>query len=235
LTRLQCLLPAVLVLSLVMATSASAQEWTEFYSPIDLFRVTLPGKPTVEETSHTSFYDNVYPARVYRANEGRNRYSITVVDYTDAKRINDERRKACPPDRYCTQGAPHDVRSAMDHAAGTFVRREGVKLTFLGWGVQDRVEGRLLRFTNADLSRTTVAIHMHEDRLYIVEATVPARAAESGVLHHSLQFLDTKGHLVRYSAIYTNGFPAPPREEQEDNVDFVKRTNADFLRARQVK
>jgi hypothetical protein len=226
------LIPAALVL--LMSGPAGAQEWGEFYSAIDLFKINVPGKPTVEEIKYASYYGNLYPARVYRIDEGANRYSITAVDYTDAVRINQERRKACKDGAPCTQGPEYDVLSAMDHATWEIMKR-AAKVTFFGWGVQDRISGRQLRFANADGTKGVVSIHMHENRLYIVEATLPARAGEPGLLHHSLQFIDSKGHLARYKTVYTNGYPAPPREEQEDNADFVKRTNADFLKARQAK
>jgi hypothetical protein len=52
---------------------------------------------------------------------------------------------------------------------------------------------------------------MHDNRLYITEATVPAGYPEPGLFQQSLRFLDKEGNNVRYDTIYTNGFPAPPR------------------------
>jgi hypothetical protein len=240
--RLTGLIPAAMVLCMAMAGPAVAQEWTEFYSAVDLFRINLPGKPKIQETTYTSEYDNVFPARIYTAEEGPNRYSITVADYSDARRIHAERgAKMCPKGSGCSAGLwSDDVRGAMDYATWKLTQRD-TKLTFIGWVSNDRVEGRLLRFTNADRSRTLVAIHMFEDRLYIVEATAPENVPEPGILQQSMQFLDTNGHIVRYQSVYSNGpgtpggLPIPLREEQEDNADFVKRTNADFLKARQGK
>ena len=47
-------------------------------------------------------------------------------------------------------------------------------MTYFGWAAIDRVAGRYIHLTNPDRSRTFFAIYMHEDRLYILEATVPA-------------------------------------------------------------
>jgi len=51
---------------------------------------------------------------------------------------------------------------------------------------------------------------MHENRLYILEGTVPANAPPPGLFQQSLQFLDKDGNRIRYQSIYSNGFPAPP-------------------------
>ena len=75
----------------------------------------------------------------------------------------------------------------------------------------DRVEGHALQLTNADASRTYVSINMHEDRLYILEGTVPEGAAPPMLFQQSLGFLDEEGEGVRYETPYANGFPPPPR------------------------
>jgi hypothetical protein len=54
---------------------------------------------------------------------------------------------------------------------------------------------------------------MHENRLYILEGTVPKGAPAPGLFQQSLQFLDKEGKRVRYQSIYTNGFPPPPRTQ----------------------
>ena len=42
-----------------------AQDWTEFVSMEDRFRMFGPGQPEVEEISYPSEYGVEYPARVY--------------------------------------------------------------------------------------------------------------------------------------------------------------------------
>ena len=65
---------------LCLSVPAVAQEWTEFGSREDGFTVNFPGQPKVEETTFVSEYDYALPARVYSAERGRERYSMTVVE-----------------------------------------------------------------------------------------------------------------------------------------------------------
>ncbi|MBI3047172.1 MAG: hypothetical protein HYY76_02570 [Acidobacteria bacterium] len=60
-------------------------------------------------------------------------------------------------------------------------------------------------------SRTFAAIHMHEHRLHILEATVPEGAPEPGIFQQSMGFVDRDGNGIRYQSVYSNIFPAPPR------------------------
>jgi len=101
-------------------------------------------------------------------------------------------------------------RAAIDFATATFLKRDA-KVSFFGWSFVDLVEGRQLQLTNADASRTFVGIYMHENRLYILEATVPRGMPEPGFFQQSLGFIDAEGKGIRYTSIYSNGFPAPPR------------------------
>jgi hypothetical protein len=71
----------------------------------------------------------------------------------------------------------------------------------------DLVEGHQLQLTNADRSRTFVGIYLHENRLYIVEATVPAGAPQPGLFQQALSLLDEAGNRVRYDSIYSNRLP----------------------------
>ena len=55
-------------LVLLMAMPVFAQEeWTEFVSREDGFRVDFPGQPKVQSTTFKSEYDYTLPARVYSA------------------------------------------------------------------------------------------------------------------------------------------------------------------------
>ncbi len=75
----------------------------------------------------------------------------------------------------------------------------------------DRVEGQELHLTNPDKSRTFAALFMHENRLYILEGTVPAGSPQPLLFQQSMRFLDKDGKSLRYDSTYTNGFPAPKR------------------------
>ena len=215
--RFMRLIPAALILC--APGPLFAQGWGDYASRADFFSVNLPGEPVVQETAYTSEYEAEFPARVHAYEDGSTRYSITVVDYTDAERIHTERAGNCPPDVHtgCT-GAYYtgvgswivDVRGAIDYATWQILQRDATP-TFFGWNFVDLVEGRHLQLTNADGSRTFAAIYMHESRLYILEATAAAGRPGPELFQQSLQFLDADGNGIRYESIYTNGFPTPPR------------------------
>ena len=83
-------------LALLHSAPAFAQEWVEYVSRDGGFRLNFPIQPTVSETTFRSEYDYMLPARVFAAERGRERYSITVVDYRGIERLGTERSKACP-------------------------------------------------------------------------------------------------------------------------------------------
>jgi hypothetical protein len=215
-------IPLVAVASLLlMPPVAAAQEYRAYNSTQDFFSVAFPGDPAIQTTTQLSEYHGVFPTRVYSLAGPRGRFSVTVVDYTDAERIHTERVKSCPPDAQSECAGDdqaifgigswrYDVQSAQDQAARAFLLRDA-KVTHFSWAVVDRVPGRQIHLTNADKSRTFVAIHMHEGRLYTLEATVPAGAPEPGLFQQSLQFLDRDGKPIRYTQIYVVGQPAPGR------------------------
>jgi hypothetical protein len=84
-------------------------------------------------------------------------------------------------------------------------------VTHLLWSNIDLVEGHMLQLTNRDKSRTTASIFMHETRLYIAEATVPAGSPEPGLFQQSLGWVDENGRSIRYRTLYHEGFPTPAR------------------------
>ena len=215
--RPSMLVSAVLVLTL--ARLATAQEWIEFANRQDRFTCNFPTQPKITETIYKSQHEADLPARIYSAAQGQSRFSVTVVDFNQAQRILTEKAKLCPAGAEpCLGGAGDeghwkaDIRGAIDYAAGQLMQRDA-KITSFVWNVVDMVEGRQLQLTNAaDKSRTYAGIYMHENRLYIIEGTVPAGYPEPGLFQQSLGWLDEKGIGVRYRSYYSNGFPTPPRE-----------------------
>lgn len=211
---------AVFILS--ASAPASAQEWADFVSRDDGFKVNFPAEPTVTETTYTSEYGADLPARVYSVALGEERYSMTVVDYRPIEGILTEKAKKCPPyaDERCTgigAGAAvglgywkTDIRGALVWASWQFMQRD-VTVTHYMWNFIDLVEGHQLQLTsNADRSRTFVAIYMHDNRLYILEGTVPDGDPEPGLFQQSLGFVDQDGNGIRYRDYYDNDYPPPP-------------------------
>ena len=72
------------------------------------------------------------------------------------------------------------------------------------WNWTDLVDGNLVQLTNnADRSRTFAAIHMHDNRLYVLDGTVPEGYPEPGLFQQSMGFVDRDGNGIRYQALYT--------------------------------
>src|SRR5258705_2314999 len=208
--RLMRLVPAALILC--VAVPSFAQEWVEYYSREDRFMVNFPKQPQVKNITYHTEYGLDLPAHLHVYDEGPNRYSVTVVDYNDVERIHGERVKGCTlyPDQCTNQGA-NELRGALDYAAWSFIKRDG-KGTYYAYANSDRIEGRRVQLTNPDKSKTFGAIYMHENRLYILEATVPANAAPPALFQQSMGFLDKDGATVRYKTPYSNAYAAPERE-----------------------
>ena len=215
---------AALAFALVLSVSglAIAQEWDEYVNTKDGFKVNFPGQPKVTETTWKSQMEYTLPARVYSADRGREHYSITVVDYSGLEQQGIERSKNCPPgNQQCRANAgpiigqgywKQDERGAIVYATFKLLQRNA-KLTSLAYDWQDMVEGQSIQLTNnADQSRTFASIYMHENRLIIMEATVPKGYPPPASFTQSLGWLDESGKGIRYSTIYVNApdVPKPP-------------------------
>jgi hypothetical protein len=206
----------------LMSGPAVAQGWTEFVSKDDRFTTNFPGAPEVKESTYKSQFGADLPSRVYSATRGASHFSVTVVDYRSIEKILTEKSKSCPDGAETCRGSSTPVSStgagywkadlagAMVYATWQFMRRDAVVTEFI-WTNIDLVEGHLLHLTNKDKSRTYASIFMHENKLYIGEATVPAGEPEPGLFQQALGFIDENGRGIRYQTLYHNGFPTPPR------------------------
>src|SRR5438093_8306953 len=216
----------VFVLIVWTSTYAAAQEWIEYVNTPDGFKINFPDQPKLTETTWKSEFGYILPARVYSADKGSERYSLTVVDYRGLEQQGIERSKTCPPgNAQCRANAPpvigpgywkQDERGAIVYATFKFLQRDA-KVTNLAWEWQDMVEGHFIQLTNnADQSRTFAYIGMHENKLYIVEGTVPKGYPEPGLFQQSMGWVDKDGNGIRYQTIYSNSYhgmgvyPVPP-------------------------
>lgn len=208
--RVNPLVPTALIL--VLAGPAAAQDWVEYTSKQDLFIVNFPGEPSVRTIDYPTEYGVTLPARVYTVEDRGSRYSVTVVDYTQAERLHTERAKDCQgyPD-VCTNRTTNDLRGALDYAVFQFLQRNA-RVTYYGLGDTDRIEGRRVQLLNPDESRTFVAVYLHEYRLYILEGTVPENAAPPALFQQNVGIFDRNMDRVRYTTLYRHGLPPPPRE-----------------------
>ena len=163
---------------LFLAAPVAAQGWIQFADREEFFSVNFPHEPTIEEISYHSEYHAELPAKVYTAEDAGVSYKVVVVNYEGAQVV--------------------DVRGSIAFAAWNF-RQRGGEITFDAYAQVDRIEGHQLQFTNPDLSRTYVAIHLHKSRLYILEATAPEGTPPPGHFQQSLSILDENGDRVRYN------------------------------------
>jgi hypothetical protein len=164
--------------SLLLFTGLSfGQEWGEYINRAELFAVNFPGQPAVRDITFKSEFEKDLPAKVYTAQSGPVRYSITVVNYKDAE--------------------VGDVRGSVAWAAWQ-IRKRGGQIQHDGFNANDRIEGHQLHIMNPDNTRTLVAIHQYARRLYVLEATSPADYPPGADFQQSLVILDPEGKRVRY-------------------------------------
>jgi len=193
---------------------AAAQELSDYISIKDGFKITFPAEPKISETTWTSQQSFVLPARVYSLDKGKERYSVTVVDYSGIEQMGIDKVKGCPVGAPLCRGTDisgpglwkHDVREAIQYATFKLLQRDA-KVTSLSWEWQDMVEGHSVQLTNnPDQSRTFAYIAMHANKLYILEGTVPKGYPEPGLFQQSLGWVDKNGNGIRYQSVYSNAY-----------------------------
>ncbi|HYR92354.1 MAG TPA: hypothetical protein VE422_50380 [Terriglobia bacterium] len=201
-------------LSLFISVPVFAQEWIEYENRVDFFTVNLPGQPKARDITYQTEYNLTLPGRVYSIEAGRNRYSVTVVDYTSLEKLEADRIKSCRAaggeGDICNDHTRTEMRGAMIYATWNLLKGD-TKVTHFVYTNADRVEGQELHLANPDGSRTLASIFMHENRLYILEGTVPKGSPPPVLFQQSMGFLDKDGKRLRYDTPYSNGFPAPRR------------------------
>lgn len=184
-----------------------AAEWIEYKNTRDRFGLYTPGEPTAEAMMWKSEYDSMFPGMVYRWQDGASRYSMTVIDFSDSEAIFNAR-----PHSIDFQAAAYwqiDILGSVQYVATQYRNRPGVKTTFDAFHYINLVVGHQLQQLNPDGSRTFVALYLHENRLYALDATVAKGQPAPIAFQQSLEFLDEAGKAVRYRAYYYNRLPEP--------------------------
>ena len=212
------ILAALILLILSLTTPAAAQEWEQYIYIDDGFSVLFPVTPEIENFTWTSEVRYELPARTYLATRGQERYSATVVDYRSLEQQGIERAQGCPAGaETCiggngspssTTGAGYwkmDSRGAMTFAVKKLLTRPGVTISDLSFQFVSVVSSYAVHLVNADQSRTYASVSMHENRLYIFEATVPENGPVPLLFQTSGGFVDEKGRGIRYVDYYVNG------------------------------
>jgi len=206
--------------ALSVGSAAFAQEYVEYKSQQDRFSIVFPAQPKVTEKTYKSEFGSILPERDYAADTANgSHFSVRVVDYNNIRAIATEKAKACPAGAETCLGTPTDASStgagywkpdiegAVIHATWEFMQRDA-KVVYLGWANMNLVEGHMINLVNnKDKSRTSAAIYMHENKLYVIEGTVPAGYPVPDFFQQSVGWLDENGNDIRYLTIYHNGFP----------------------------
>ncbi len=193
-----CRTISTLTAVLLFSGALHAQTWIEYVSLDDRFIVNFPGDPQVTEITYTSELDAPMPARVYTIDNAAGRYSMTVVDYTQAPRIYEALCETLANYECDGNEVQTEVRGAIAFAAWNYRKNTEGEVTYDAYAQVDGVPGHQLQITNPDGSRTFVAIHQEARRLYILEGTVPAAAPPPGLFQQSLGILDENGRRIRY-------------------------------------
>lgn len=168
---------AAAALLFLAPAGASAQGWFEYVNRDDRFSVNFPSQPEISDFFYLSATGWSVPGRLFETSEDDSRYMVTVVNYSGS--------------------APEDLEAAIQHAADGY-RNGGGEVTYDNEGGVDGIDGQMVQLTNEDESRSFVQIAFHQDRLYIVDATVPAGSIVPGHFQQSLVMLDEQGRRVRY-------------------------------------
>ena len=184
-----------------------------FVTPQDSFTVNFPGKPKIADITWRSQLGFTLPGRVYSAEKGKERYSVTVVDYRPLEEQGIARWKACPPgNAQCRDGGAtigpaywkQDERGAIAFAIAKYLKNPSYEVTDYAWDWQDMVEGYHLQLKGGGM-RTLVYVAMHDRKLFVLEAVSPESYPEPGLFTHSMGYLDKDGKRIRYTETVYSG------------------------------
>ena len=215
---------------LLVAGTAAAQEWEEFVSKEDGFKVDFPGHAEGHR-DHLEVADGLCPSgQGVQRRQGQR----TLLD--DSHRLPTleqqgiERAKTCEPgNAQCRQKRrhhgpgywKHDERSALMYATFKFIQN-ATKLTEPRVGMAGHGRRQhLIQLTNPDESRTFAYVAMHENKLYMLEGTVPKGYPEPGLFQQSLGWVDKDGNGIRYQNSSTRtrtGMGVYPKPSPGGNV-----------------
>ena len=212
------ILLAIIGSLLIITGTTSAQDWAEYVDAEEHFAINFPGIPEVREFGYESEYGITLPAKAYTLENDEASYSLTAVNYNAGQKIYQEL-----PDRTDEGNNSalwlYDQRASMSYAAHN-IRKRGGEITFDAWNHIDSVEGHQLQITNADNSRTYAGMYLHQGRLYIIEAIVPAGGLPQGLFQQSLSFLDDDLRRIRYQLTVDGSKKRVPRPGGEPDTNY---------------
>jgi hypothetical protein len=165
--------------ALFISGAAYAQAWAEYVNRGDFFAVNFPGEPTRGDIIYKTAKGTSLPGHVYTAQDSRGRYSITVVDYTNAA---------------------DELTTAIDEAAAA-MRARG-KPTYDAVNMLDMHRSwRMTVETPAQRRILAEILVSGAKRLYISDADTALNVPPPAQFSVSLQILDQDGLRIRYRQV----------------------------------
>jgi len=173
-----------------------------YVNTTDFFSVSVPCKFTSKEITWATEYDSKVPGRVYSCKSGNTEYEMSVINYTDIIKIRESQQHTDAAgggtlDTY----AKIDVLASVDYAM-TKLRNEAAKVTYDAFHYMNLVPGHELQYTLPNGNRVYAAAYLHEYRLYIMKATVPANGIPPLLYTQSFAVVRPDSSAIRYTTIY---------------------------------
>jgi hypothetical protein len=154
--------------------SAQAQTWIEYNDPVWGFSINFPHQPVIEDIEYTSYYQRQVPARVFSGEtDVGGRYVMNVVVYA---------------------GDPADSLSAVWQASEPI--RERGTVTYFDFHDLDGIPGLVISVTEPDGRLVQASIYYVNDRLYIIDGSVPAGNPPPSNFWQSVSLLDPVGNRI---------------------------------------
>ena len=173
-----------------------------YVNTTDFFSVSVPCKFTSKDLVWDTEYDSKVPGRVYDCKNGDDEYQMSVINYTDILDIRRAQEHTAAAggggvDAY----ARIDAAASIDYAC-TRMRNEAAKVTYDAWHYINLIPGHELQYTLPNGRRVYAAVYLHEYRLYIMKATVPANGIPPLLYTQSFAVTRPDGSAIRYQTIY---------------------------------
>ena len=165
--------PISVVAVLLLSGSAHAQQWIDYEDRAWGFSINFPHEPTTERIDYTTFFNDTVPARVYSAERGTGRYSLTVVYFS---------------------GVPTDSHTAISHAAEA-IRAKG-EVTYFAFDSLDGIPGQMISATQSDGRIVQASVYFVDQRLYIAEGSVAAGDPAPSQFNQSIRIVGPEGNPI---------------------------------------
>ena len=167
------------VVALFISNAASAQVWEEYVNRDNFFQINFPGEPAATERPYKTAKGTELTARVFTAAAPGNSilagtYSVTVVDYTNAK---------------AELGTAIDEAAAAIRAKG-IAKYDAVNMLDMHRSWRMTVETPTQRI----LAEILIAAN---NRLYVTEAVTALNVPPPAQFQAALQILDNNGIRIR--------------------------------------